>query len=280
MPELPEVETVRRGLEPAVVGRTIREVRFAPTGERLLQGIPPVQFREYLVGRRIEAAKRRGKYLIFPLDDGQFFIAHLRMTGRFEIEAAGVEDGSFFRAGIMLDDGKELRWRDARRFGTWQIAVDLDEIEHKLGPEPLEDAYTVAMLAAACCNRRAPIKAVLLDQRRVAGLGNIYVDEGLHRAGIHPSRAAGSLTEGELAALYLALREVLQSGIENFGTTLRDFVNAYGREGRNRERLRVYQRRGQPCFACGTAIERTVLGGRGTHYCPLCQPAGRGVPAQ
>lgn len=279
MPELPEVETVRRGLEPAVVGRMVRDVRFTPEGERLLQGVPPGQFCDYMVGRRFEAANRRGKYLIFPLDDGRSFVAHLRMTGRLEVEAADAPDGQFFRAGILLDDGHELRWRDVRRFGTWEIVGDLAALERKLGPEPLEAAFTPAELAAAARGRRGPIKSVLLDQRRVAGLGNIYVDEALHRAGVHPLRPAGALTSAEITALHAALRDVLERGISNFGTTLRDFVNAYGQEGRNREHLQVYQRRGEPCYRCGTAIERIVVGGRGTHFCPRCQPAPAEVQA-
>lgn len=272
MPELPEVETIRRGLAPAVTGRRIEAVRFTPKGERLLRGVPVDLFRSLLVGQRISAVCRRGKHLILPLDGGRFFIAHLRMTGRFEVEDADDADGDFFRAALLLDDGRELRWRDARRFGTWDVVEDLTALEAKLGPEPLEPAFTPAVLAAALGERRAPVKAVLLDQRRVAGLGNIYVDEALHLAGIHPARPAGSLTEAETVALHTALRGVLEGGIENFGTTFRNFVNAYGREGRNRERLQVYARRGQPCYRCGTPIERTVVIGRGTHWCPRCQP--------
>ena len=273
MPELPEVETVRRGLEPAVVGRTIRDVRFTPEGERLLQGVASHQFRDYLVDRRFEAVSRRGKYLIFPLDDGRCFVAHLRMTGRFEVERATTAEGKYFRAAILLDDGTELRWRDARRFGTWQISEDANEIDSKLGPEPLANTFTPVELGVAARGRKAPIKSVLLDQRRVAGMGNIYVDEALHDAGIHPNRRAGTLTTEELQTLHGAITRVLRSGISNFGTTMRDFVNAYGQEGRNREHLRVYQRRGEPCYRCGTAVERIVIGGRGTHYCPHCQPA-------
>jgi len=272
MPELPEVETVRRGLEPAITGRTARDVRFTPEGHRLLQGAPPQAFRDALVGRRFLTAARRGKYLILPLDDGRSLIMHLRMTGRIEIEQADTPDGDFFRAAIALDDGNELRWRDVRRFGTWTLADDLAGLEEKLGPEPLSDAFTVETLAAALVGRAAPVKTVLLDQRRVAGLGNIYVDEALHVAGAHPARPAGSLSPDEIVRLHAALREVLERGLRNFGTTLRDFVNAYGQEGRNREHLLVYQRTGEPCYRCATPIARIVLGGRGTHFCPACQP--------
>jgi formamidopyrimidine-DNA glycosylase len=272
MPELPEVETVRRGLEPAIAGRTVRDVRFTPQGHRLLQGAPPDAFRDALIGRRFLSAGRRGKYLILPLDDGRSLIMHLRMTGRVEVEPASAPQGDFFRAAILLDDGNELRWRDVRRFGTWQLADDLAALEAKLGPEPLAEAFTVATLAAALSGRAAPVKAVLLDQRRVAGLGNIYVDEALHLAGVHPARPAGSLRPDEIVRLHAALREVLEKGLRNFGTTLRDFVNAYGQEGRNREHLLVYQRTGEPCYRCATPIARLVLGGRGTHLCPACQP--------
>ncbi len=264
---------MRRGVEPAVVGRTVHGVRFTLAGEKLLQGISPSEFRDYLTGRRFLALNRRGKYLIFVLDDGQFLIAHLRMTGRLEVEPSETDEGKFFRAAISLDDGNELRWRDVRRFGTWEVISDLTILLRKLGPEPLEDSYLPATLAEALTGRRAPIKSLLLDQRRVAGLGNIYADEALHQALIHPRRPAGSLSKPEIEALHSSLRQVLQKGIRNSGTTLRDFVNAYGQEGRNREQLQVYQRGGQPCYRCGTAVERIIVGGRSTHFCPACQPA-------
>ncbi|MHB8577335.1 MAG: bifunctional DNA-formamidopyrimidine glycosylase/DNA-(apurinic or apyrimidinic site) lyase [Dehalococcoidia bacterium] len=275
MPELPEVETIRRGLEPVLTGRTIRGVRFTPEGERLLRGVQAESFRDYVTGRRIIGAERRGKYLLFPLDDGRYFVAHLRMTGRMEVEPSATADGRFFRAALLLDDGNELRWRDVRRFGTWDVADGLDELNRRLGPEPLEDAYTPLLLEAVCRGRRAPIKSVLLDQRRVAGLGNIYVDEALFRARVHPTRPAGSLDGCEIERLHESLRAVLRKGLENFGTTLRDFVNAYGEEGRNQEHLQVYGRKGEPCFVCGTPVERIVVGGRGTHYCPSCQIGSR-----
>lgn len=276
MPELPEVETIRRGLAPAATGRTITNIRLTPEGERLLRGVPVAWFRDRLRGRRIEAVERRGKYLLFRLDDGAYFVAHLRMTGRFEVEDGNAPDGEFFRAAILLDDGRELRWRDVRRFGTWDVLPDLRPIEAKLGPEPLEATFTPADVSRALHGRRAPVKAVLLDQRRVAGLGNIYVDEALHEARLHPARPAGQLTEAEIVRLHAAVQAVLRRGLDNFGTTLRDFVNAYGAEGRNREQLRVYGRAGAPCYGCGGTIERTVVAGRGTHLCPTCQPMSGG----
>lgn len=273
MPELPEVETIRRGLAPVAQGRTVRDLRFTPAGERLLGGMPVGWFSDRLRGRRIDDVGRRGKYLLFRLDDDAYFIAHLRMTGRFEVEAASAPESDFFRAALLLDDGRELRWRDVRRFGTWEIAPNLDAIEAKLGPEPLEASWTAELLAAALAGRRAPIKAVLLDQRRIAGLGNIYVDEALHAAGIHPQRPAESLSDTEIVRLHAAVRAALLGGLENFGTTMRDFVNAYGAKGRNREKLRVYGRAGQPCLRCAAPIARIVVSGRGTHLCPNCQPA-------
>lgn len=273
MPELPEVETIRRGIEPAVRGRCVCDVRLTPEADRLVQRLTPEEFRRQLRGRRLEGAVRRGKYLIFPLDNGRFFVAHLRMTGRIEVEPRDAPDGAFFRAAIVLDDGRELRWRDVRRFGTWEIVDDLNALDGRLGPEPLEDGFTVEALAAACRRRTAPIKSVLLDQRRVAGLGNIYVDEALHRARVHPLKQAGSLSADEIARLHAALRAVLEKGLRNFGTTFRDFVNAYGQEGRNAEHLDVYGRAGEPCATCGANITRIVVAGRGTHFCPACQPA-------
>lgn len=274
MPELPEVETIRRGLAEAARGRRIVGIRMTPAGERLLQGVPPEAFAARLQGRRIEDVRRRGKYLLFLLDDGAAFVCHLRMTGRFEVEPGDAADGPFFRAALRLDDGHELRWRDARRFGTWAIYDDLVALDERLGPEPLGEGFTVERLADALAGRRAPIKAVLLDQRRVAGLGNIYVDEALHLARIHPQRPAGTLTRDEIARLHAAIRVALDKGIANFGTTFRSFVNAFGGEGRNREHLLVYGRQGEPCASCGTPIARIVVGGRGTHLCPMCQPFG------
>src|SRR5579883_2554599 len=240
MPELPEVETIRRGLEPAVVGRTIVGARFAPGGERLLQGVPVETFISRLCGRRIVGLQRRGKYLLFQLDDGSLFVAHLRMTGRIEVEPRDAEEGRFFRAALALDDGRELRWRDVRRFGTWTLLETPNGLEARLGPEPLSEGFTPATLAAALRGRRAPVKSVLLYQRRVAGIGNIYVDEALFEARINPTCPAGSLSRDEVNRLHAALRAVLRRGIANFGTTMRDFVNAFGEEGRNREHLQVY----------------------------------------
>jgi len=272
MPELPEVETIRRGLAEAVRGRRIVGIRMTPAGERLLRGVPTEAFLARVRGRRIDDIRRRGKYLLFALDDGATFVAHLRMTGRFEVEPGDAPDGPFFRAALQLDDGRELRWRDARRFGTWAICDEPAALDARLGPEPLDEDFTIDRLAGALAGRRAPIKAVLLDQRRVAGLGNIYVDEALHLARIHPRRSAGTLTRDEVARLHAAIRIALDKGIANFGTTFRSFVNAFGGEGRNREHLLVYGRRGEPCASCGTPIARIVVGGRGTHLCPTCQP--------
>ncbi len=278
MPELPEVEVILRDLAPAVVGRRIVEVRIEPGSERLAALYPPRELARQLEGRRIAEASRRGKYLIFRLDDGRYFVVHLRMTGRAVIRRAEDRERPpepFQRALVRFEDGSELRWADVRKFGVWQIVDRLVELERRLGPEPLSRSFTWHALAQRLAGRRAPVKAVLLDQRRIAGVGNIYADEALHLARIHPATPAGELADDQTRRLHRALRSVLRQGIRNFGSSFRDFVNAFGEEGRNREHLRVYGRAGEPCPRCGAPIERIVVASRGTHYCPRCQPSAR-----
>jgi len=274
MPELPEVETVRRDLEPWVVGRRIVGLDVdAATAPLLLGGVPVDEFRARLTGRRITALRRRGKYLCFELDDGASLLAHLRMTGRLVRRARGAPPEPYERARIVLGTGEELRWCDLRKFGTWQLTERPDDITGRLGPEPLDPCFTADTLARSLAGRRAPVKSVLLNQRRIAGLGNIYADEALFAAGIHPARPAGSLSRGEVERLHAAIRSVLARGVEHRGASFRDYVDGEGAPGQEQMYVQVFRRTGKPCYRCGATISRIVLGGRSTHFCPRCQPA-------
>jgi len=272
MPEMPEVETTRRDLEGRVVGRTIADVRVAPGAPQPQAPLTPEQLREAVAGRRIEDLDRRGKYLIMALSGGLFLILHRRMTGNLILREAGVPPERFLRGVLVLDDGTELRWEDQRKFGRWVLTDDLAGALRGLGPEPLAETWTSADLAATLAGRTAPIKAALLDQRRVAGLGNIYVDEALHAARIHPERPAGSLSEDEVRRLHAAIREVLEKAIRLQGSSARHHVGGLGQRGAMQEQWRVYDRTGEACYSCGTPIEKTRVAGRGTHLCPRCQP--------
>ena len=280
MPELPEVETIRRDLEPLVAGRTVAAVEVDPGTIDLLTDLPIEALRAGLVRRRFVSLGRRGKFLLFGLDDGRTFVAHLRMTGRLVWRSAGDAAIAYERARIVLDGGHELRWSDLRKFGTWAIVDDPAEAVGKLGPEPLDDAFTPGFLRKLLAGRTAPVKAVLLDQRRVAGLGNIYVDEALFAARIRPDTPAGKVSRAAASRLQAACREVLKRGIENRGASFSDYVDAQGEPGRQHMYVQVFRRDGKPCYACGTTIARAIVGGRGTHYCPRCQPKPRRRRAQ
>ncbi len=273
MPELPEVETTRRDLEPLVTGRTITGVSVPDGQPGPMAPLSVAQFGDAVRGRTIERLERRGKYLIAALSGGVALVLHRRMTGNLLFARPEDAAPAFLRAVITLDDGAELRWQDQRRFGTWALADDPGKALSSLGPEPLAGSWTVADLAAALRGRTAPVKAVLLDQRRVAGLGNIYADESLHQAGIHPARPAGSLTPAETERVHTAIRAVLARAIHLQGSSARDYVGGLGQRGRMQEEWRVYERGGLPCYGCGGVIEKVRIAGRGTHLCPACQPA-------
>jgi len=269
MPELPEVETIARGLREPLVGRQFTGVRIG--WENLVARPTVKEFVRGLVGQRILGVKRRGKYLIFALSGGKSLIIHLRMTGRLLIKNPDDELDKHAHLIFELDDGQELRFNNVRKLGRVYLVDDEDEIVGKLGPEPLDDDFTPAGFAALLSGRRGRIKPLLLNQRFMAGVGNIYADEALFAARIHPERRADALTTEDIERLYGAIRRVLHQGIENRGTTLSDYLDAEGREGRNQEYLRVFRRTGQHCPRCGVPIERTVVGGRGTYFCPRCQ---------
>jgi formamidopyrimidine-DNA glycosylase len=274
VPELPEVETVRATLEPALVGRRFERVEIADP--RVTRPVDPDEVAVELQGEVVDAVERRGKYLIIRFRSGRVLLIHLRMTGSLLHARNGtLEDDPYRRAVVSLDDGSDIMYRDVRRFGTWLLLEPGEEAEYllqRLGEEPLGDRFTTAALAARLRGRRAPIKAALLDQRAAAGLGNIYADEALWRAKIHPLRPAGSLEAPELRRLHRAIREALRAGIALQGTTLSDYRTPNGDAGSMQEELRVYGREGEPCPRCGTAITKTRAGGRGTWFCPRCQP--------
>lgn len=269
MPELPEVETIARGLREPLVGRQFTGVRVG--WENLVARPAVEEFERGLVGQRILSLKRRGKYLVFALSGGGNLIIHLRMTGRLLIKNSDDELDKHDHLIFELGEGRELRFNNVRKLGRVYLVNDEDEIVGRLGPEPLDDDFAPADFAALLSGRRGMIKPLLLNQRFIAGIGNIYADEALFAAHIHPERMADTLTADEIERLYGAIRQVLAQGIQNRGTTFSDYRDAEGREGENQEQLLVFRRTGQPCPRCGMTIERTVVGGRGTYSCPQCQ---------
>lgn len=275
MPELPEVETIRRDLAPLVTGRTITGVEVDPATLPLLAGTSFDVLESNLVGRTIRSLGRRGKYLLFELDDGRWFVAHLRMTGRLVWRPHDAPPEQYQRARLILDNGYDLRWSDLRKFGTWRIYEHLDDLLAKLGPEPIDDTFDLKTFRAALAGRTAPVKAVLLDQRRMAGLGNIYVDEALFQARVRPDTPAGELSDAAVKRLYQATRDVLERGIKYRGASFRDYVDGQGNQGQQHMYVQVFRRDGKPCYICGSIIQKTVVGGRGTHFCPRCQRPSR-----
>ncbi len=275
MPELPEVESVRRRLAPVLEGRRLERVEILDA--RLTRPFDPEEVARELEGERIGAVDRRGKYLIVRFESGRSLLVHLRMTGSLRNGAAGsLPDDPYRRAVVRLDNSSDVAYRDVRRFGTWLLLEpgELDPyLDARVGPEPLGPGFRARDLEAKLARRTAPVKAVILDQRTVAGVGNIYADEALWRARIHPLREARSLDTKEVAALHRAIRSVLELGIERQGATLRDYALPDGGEGGMQHEFKVYGRAGDPCDRCGTPIERIVVGGRGTWYCPHCQPS-------
>lgn len=276
MPELPEVETVRRILETAIAGRAIQSIESRDFPE-VMGGPPIADVSARLAGATIGAIERRAKYLILSLDTGDVLIIHLRMTGRLLVLPASAPPVRFEHLVIHLSDGLDLRFGDQRKFGRVILATpaDVAALSFRLGPEPLDGALTASLLYARLQRHRANIKSMLLDQRVIAGLGNIYVDEALFQAGIHPLRAANALSLAETDKLLRVIRRVLRQSIANQGTTFSTFENPYGERGDNAGALHVYGkgRAGLPCPRCGTPLVPLVVAGRGTTVCPVCQPA-------
>ena len=273
MPELPEVETVRRQIAPVLEGATITRAEILD--QRLTRPVDPTVVADALVGERIATVERRGKYLLWRLASGRTLVVHLRMTGSLRhAPTGGLPDDTYRRARLVLDTGAEIGYRDVRRFGTWELLDDghlRPYLASRLGPEPLAPSFTTLRLGSLLAGRRAPVKAFLLDQRRLAGVGNIYADEALWRARIHPLRPAGELDADEVARLHRAVRASLRRGVELQGSTLRDYATPDGSSGGMQREFHVYGRLGEPCDRCGHPIERIVVGGRGTWLCPRCQ---------
>ncbi len=284
MPELPEVETVRRGLAPALVGRRIKSAR---TRRADLRFPFPERFAARLKGRRVDALERRAKYLLARLDDGNVWVTHLGMTGRWSILGAKKQPGDFYYAEppdpththvvIEVEDGARLEFNDPRRFGYMDLIAEEALAAHPwfkaMGPEPLGNEFHMGFLKRAFAGKKTSVKAALLDQRVIAGLGNIYVVEALHRAGITPTKEAGRIGARRLEKLYHAIRAVLEEAIEAGGSTLSDYAGVDGAQGGFQHRFRVYDQEGQRCANgdCGGTIVRATHGGRSSFWCPRCQ---------
>jgi formamidopyrimidine-DNA glycosylase len=273
MPELPEVETIRRQLEPELVGRRIQSVKVLD--ERWTRPEPPAQVERALAGRLIEAAERRGKYLLLRLEGGRTLAMHLRMTGNLLLgEGEDFPAPRHLRAVIRLDGGSRLLFTDARRFGQ-AVVLDDPEVDDyfaaRLGVEPLSGRLTAEELCRLASGRRAPLKSFLLNQLGVAGIGNIYADEALHRARLHPLSPAGSMKPDDCERLRLGIVEALEAGLRSGGASMDDYRDARGQQGAMQDEFLVHTREGEPCPRCGAEIRRIVVAGRSTYFCPSCQ---------
>ena len=279
MPELPEVETIRRQLAPHLEGRTIVSVEILDP--RWTRPEPPRPVERALTGRRVESVKRAGKYLVWELSGDLYLLIHLRMTGALLFDPA--VEPTHTRVRFELDAGHRLAYVDPRRFGTGHLVSGAQArdayLGERIGVEPLTPEFTVEHLRELARGRRVPIKSFLLDQRRIAGVGNIYADEALFRARIHPLRPAGSLRRAQLALLRDAIEESLMAGIEAKGASIDDFRHVDGAPGSFQDRFLVHRREGEPCPRCGTKIRKIVVGGRGTYFCQHCQRPPRATSA-
>jgi formamidopyrimidine-DNA glycosylase len=275
VPELPEVETIRRQLAPLVDGRVIERLQIADP--RWCLPLVPGAVVDAVQGRQVTHLRRRGKYLVWELEDDVFLFMHLRMTGTLLYDPA--PGTPYQRVRWQLDDGHELRFCDPRRFGTGELALGTAARDAffaaRLGLEPLDGELTGDAMRRMARGRRAPVKAFLLDQRRIAGVGNIYADEALFRARIHPLRPAGNLTRAQWDAVAAGVREALTAGLAAGGATIDDFRHADGVRGSFQDEFLVHRRGGEPCPRCGTTVVKFVAAGRGTYACERCQPRPR-----
>lgn len=274
MPELPEVETVVRGLRGPLVGRRIENMwhDWAPT----VQSPGAAEFAARIAGQTVSAVDRRGKYILIKLEQDTL-VVHLKMSGRLYVaDAASTNEADrWVHVRFDLDNGRQLRFSDVRKFGRVYLTNDLASLLGQLGPEPLSDDFTLTGFRAGLEGRKRAIKAQLLDQEFVAGVGNIYADEALFRAGLHPAAAAGTLTTEEAARLRQTIRDALQAGIKHEGASINWYRKPDGNKGESQDHFYVYGRTGLPCRQCGTPINKIRVAQRGTHFCPECQPQPR-----
>lgn len=276
MPELPEVETVARSLAPQVVGRQIVGVEKLDW-ERMVETPAAPEFCALVAGRQILAVGRRAKWVLITLDAGWSLAIHLRMSGNLLVAGPEAAPDIYTHLVLALDDGRRIFFEDQRKFGRVRLldAAGLAALDAAHGPEPLGERFTVAELARILAGRRTKLKPLLLDQTLIAGVGNIYASEALWLARLHPLLPAAQVGAEGAAALHAAIRQTLEQGIANQGSSLRNYRNSYGESGSNQEHFFVYDRAGQPCERCGAPIERVVVAQRSTFYCPTCQ----GLPA-
>lgn len=272
MPELPEVETVRRGLNDLIAGETIKGVSVL--WDNIIAYPEVDEFKEQLVGETFESVERRGKFLLLQLTT-KTLVSHLRMEGKYQWAESGTEYTKHTHVVFHLESGYDLRYLDVRKFGRMQLvnrgtALDLKNLM-KLGPEPTEEDFDLEVFYENLKRYKKNIKAVLLDQQTVAGLGNIYVDEVLFQSKIHPKRPANELTKAEVERLHTEIIEMMAKAIALGGTTIRTYTNAFGEDGTFQKELLVYGREGEECVRCGRKIEKEQIAQRGTHYCPYCQ---------
>ena len=276
MPEMPEVEIIRRYLDTQVAGKTIMNLDIRLP--RMIKWPDVEGFRALVTGRTIKSMNRRGKYLLMELDNDSKVVFHLRMTGRLVYEPTGETSDHHARVIFHLQDGASLVYGDTRTLGTIHglKPQELGMLKGlaEMGPEPLSAEFTVEYLYRTASQRKVAIKSFLLNQKYIGGIGNIYADEALFLAGIHPLRPANSLTQAECSSLWESVNKVIAAGIADGGTTFRDYQNGEGGKGSHQEHLYVYGRKGEQCRNCGAVIERITVGGRGTHFCPKCQEVG------
>ena len=269
MPELPEVETVKNELTPYVVGRRITGVTLLWAG--MVKEPSPDEFISRVTRRTITGINRRGKYLSFSLDNGEFMIVHLKMTGSLIVQNEGDELPDYTRAVIHLDNDTHIAFRDSRKFGVLRAVADDKKIIGKLGPEPLDESFTPQMLAGILLRRKTPVKALLCEQEQIAGIGSMYADEALFAVKIHPGRPADQVSESETQKLYQAIREILYAAIENKGASVDTYYRPDGSRGTAHYQFKVAHRYKEPCRVCGTPIDRVRVRQRGTYFCPKCQ---------
>jgi formamidopyrimidine-DNA glycosylase len=275
MPELPEVQTIVNDLVDAgLVGQCIRAVVVRWPG--VVEGMPAAAFRRRVTGKRIQAIQRRAKFIVWRLADASQILLHLRMTGRLHFARPGSRYAKHEHIAFRLDDGRQLRFHDTRKFGRFYLPADPGAFLARLGPEPLDPGFSAQRLARRLQGRHRMLKPLLLDQHFIAGLGNIYVDEALWDAGLHPLRTADTLQFEDVRRLHRSIRKALRKGLRNMGTTLgtgeTTFYSLARNQGRNRDELNVFRRTGSPCPRCRRTIERLIVGQRSTHICPACQP--------